>query len=302
MSTGAIVVTGATGFLGAHVVRTALAAGDRVIAVRRDSATRIPDGTHGALWVDGDLQRVAFDREWSASTLVHLAAHGVIDRDATWEDCFRTNVSSSIAVWERAHAAGVRRFIVCGSCFEYGLAATRYRAVPPDATLEPIGPYAVSKAAASLAAASFAIEREAAVAILRPFHLFGEGEASSRFWPSLQAAARSGRDLAMTAGEQVRDFVPVEFAAAHFVAAARTEFAPARATVLNIGTGVPRTLRDFAEEWWARSGASGRLKLGEVPYRPNEIMRYVPDISETLATLGRSLGSLELARASSSSR
>ena len=36
------------------------------------------------------------------------------------------------------------------------------------------------------------------------------------------------------------------------------------------------TLREFAEFWWDKLDATGKLKLGIVPYRPNEVMRYVP--------------------------
>jgi hypothetical protein len=48
--------------------------------------------------------------------------------------------------------------------------------------------------------------------------------------------------------------------------------------VKNVGSGKPQSIRDFAEFWWKKLGATGVLKFGELPYRDEEIMRYVPEI------------------------
>lgn len=84
----------------------------------------------------------------------------------------------------------------------------------------------------------------------------------------------------MTAGEQVRDFIPVETVADAFVAAlARTDLQAGEPKIENVGTGKPQTLRAFAEDWWKQWNAKGKLKIGAVPYRANEVMRYVPEIA-----------------------
>jgi nucleoside-diphosphate-sugar epimerase len=86
----------------------------------------------------------------------------------------------------------------------------------------------------------------------------------------------------MTAGEQVRDFIPVELVADAFIAAlSRSDLKPGEPQVENLGTGKPQTLRAFAEHWWKIWGAKGALRFGTLPYRPNEVMRYVPKISST---------------------
>lgn len=143
--------------------------------------------------------------------------------------------------------------------------------------MEPTGAYHASKAAATVAALGLAVELKLELVVLRPFHVFGEGEAPSRFWPSLRAAALAGRDFEMTAGEQVRDFQPVQDAAEAFLrAAVDWPLEPGRPMLRNLGTGRPQTLAAFASAWWANFGGSGRLLLGRVPYRRDEVMRYVP--------------------------
>jgi len=188
------------------------------------------------------------------------------------------NVRQSLSLWRQAVKAGVKRLVICGSCFEYGKTGERLRFIPADATLEPANAYAASKAAATMAALALAVENKVELVLLRPFHVFGEGEAESRFWPSLRKAALGGEDLAMTAGEQVRDFIPVEKTADILTAALqRNDLRPGEPKIENIGTGKPQTLRAFAEFWWRKWNAKGQLKIGDISYRPNEVMRYVPE-------------------------
>jgi nucleoside-diphosphate-sugar epimerase len=171
--------------------------------------------------------------------------------------------------------------VICGSCFEYGNAGKRYEFIPVDAPLEPTGPYHASKAAASMAALALATQRKLSMVILRPFHVFGEGESPERFWPMLRDAALTGRDLPMTLGEQVRDFIPVEQVADAFLRAVQREDIVAGSPVIeNVGTGRPQKLREFAEYWWGKWEAKGSLSLGAIPYRQDEVMRYVPMISD----------------------
>jgi nucleoside-diphosphate-sugar epimerase len=274
-------VTGGTGFIGSHFLRAALAAGHRVIALRRPgSVPRIPLVVEPE-WLDGALDSVAPEALRGCDALVHLAALGVSPQKAEWAELFRVNVSESLALWQRAVDAGVRQFLVCGSCFEYGQSGSRYATIPPDAPLEPVNGYGASKAAASVAVLALAVERGLSLSLLRPFHVFGEGQHRENFWPSLRAAALAGKDFPMTSGEQVRDFVPVERVAARFLAALADPPPAGRPRIANIGTGQPQTLRAFAEEWWGRFGATGRLQPGAVPYRAGEVMRYVPELSSS---------------------
>jgi len=279
-----IFVTGATGFIGSHFVRAALAAGHTVTALRRGPDSRpviaLDEDQSGSqlTWIDGGLGDVATHHLKNHDALVHLAAAGVKPGAAQWKECFEVNVSQSLNFWLRAADAGVEKFLICGSCFEYGRAADRYDLIPADAPLEPTGPYHASKAAASMAAHGLGVQRKLQLAILRPFHVFGEGESADRLWPSLRRAAERGEDFPMTLGEQVRDFIPVGDIAEAFLRCLGQELTPGVPLVANLGTGKPQTLRDFAGHWWKAWGATGSLLLGQVPYRTDEVMRYVPFI------------------------
>jgi nucleoside-diphosphate-sugar epimerase len=125
---------------------------------------------------------------------------------------------------------------------------------------------------------------------LRIFSSYGEGQFESNFWPALKKAAMAGDDFAMTAGEQIRDYIQVEEVASAFLSAAvRSDIRPGVPLVYNVGSGQPITMRSFAEYWWKTWGAKGILRIGALQYRPNEAMRFVPLISDFCNTLEREL-------------
>lgn len=181
-----------------------------------------------------------------------------------------------LELFEQARLAGIRRFVVAGSCFEYGRSGERYSAIPTQAPLEPTNSYAASKAAASIVLTQWAEEHGLSLEILRVFNAYGEGEADSCFWPSLRRAALAGDDFAMTKGEQIRDFMPVEAVARTFLERACVpEAADSRVQLYNLSSGTPMSIAAFAEQWWRQWQAPGHLLLGRVPYRPDEVMRFV---------------------------
>lgn len=289
-----IFVTGSTGFIGSHFLRAALDAGHEVIALRypgSQSVIPIPESDR-VTWIDGDLNSFLTDlsvcQRFSISAsppaLVHLAAYGVSPQPCTWKKAFEINVTDSLSLIERAIDRGISRVILCGTCMEYGTSAERYEFIPSDAPLEPVGPYATSKAALSMAATALCTERGTPLSILRLFTVYGEGQHPSNLWPSLRKAALAGENFPMSPGEQVRDFVPVEQVAQAFLHAldvSTFHFPPsAFPKVANVGTGHPQTILAFAHHWWKEWEAKGKLLPGALPYRENEVMRYVPEISE----------------------
>lgn len=274
-----IFLTGGTGFVGSHILNVAHAAGYEVIAVRRPGSQPRIALSQEPTWVEGELAG-SFGASLSrCHALIHLAAAGVSPQTGSWKDLIKCNVADGLELLEAASRHGIKRMVLCGSCFEYGQSGERFPFIPSNAPLEPIGPYAASKAAATLGATAMAREHKLELAVLRPFHVFGEGQHEKNFWPSLRRAALAGEDFPMTPGEQIRDFVPVELVASKFVEALTPpDLKPGEPLIENIGTGKPQTLREFAEYWWAHWGAKGKLLIGAVPYRENEVMRYVPEI------------------------
>lgn len=281
-----IFVTGGTGFIGSHFLDAALRAGHDVIALRRrGSRPRITLSVEPN-WVEAKEGDSTV--EWFADrdVFVHLSAAGVDPANSGWDICFQHNVHDSLSLWLRARRAGLQNFLICGSCFEYGRSGERHEFIPVGAPLEPTGPYHASKAAASMAAIAFATSEAARVKLMRPFHVFGEGESENRLWPALREAAFAGRDFPMTEGGQIRDFIPVDALARKFVEELDfSSLAAGESTISNVGTGQPTSIMEFCDYWWKVFGASGKLLPGAIPYRDQEVMRYVPEVTDPVFPL-----------------
>ncbi len=276
-----IFVTGATGFVGSHFVREAVRAGHAVTALRRLGSLSRIEAPDSVRWVDAALDGDLSQHLAGVDCVVHLAAHTPNPPYAPLDECLYWNVFASTRLIQAAADAGVRDFLVAGTCFEYGLAAQGQEFVHPATELRPTLTYPISKAAASSALLGLARNRALRMQLLRIFQVYGEGETATRFWPSLREAARSGRDFPMSAGTQVRDFIDVADVSHQFVQA--LDFAgvePGNPHVRNIGTGQAASLMQFAQRWWAQWNATGRLLPGEVGLRPGELARLVANVDD----------------------
>jgi nucleoside-diphosphate-sugar epimerase len=230
-------------------------------------------------WLNGELPDNWGEALIGCEAFLHVAAYSVASGSNDWERCFQANVLDSIRLWQQAVVAGIKHFLIVGSCFEYGRSGMRYDAIPVTAPLEPTTAYGASKAAASMAALALAVEQQLRLVIARPFHVYGEEEATERFWPLLVAAAKAGEDLPMTSGEQIRDFQPVDQAAIQLLyLLLNSTLHPGKPSIYNLGTGKPTTLLAFAEREWKLHKATGTILPGSLPHRTNEVMRYVPDV------------------------
>lgn len=276
-----IFLTGGNGFIGSHLLRLLGTTTHQVTALRRSTSSPCIDIGKEPLWLGKAMDALEPSDFSGIEVFVHLASVGVSPKTASWHDLFHWNVLVMLDLLEKAHLAGVKRFVLAGSFIEYGLSANKYDFIPTDAPLLPTSPYAASKAAGFIAANTFAIEKQIELCYLRIFSAYGDGQYINNFWPSLRAAALSGGDFLMTPGGQVRDFVPVERVAKAFLHSIEDQSVAQKGVpfVANIGTGHPTSMLEFAKKCWADWGAKGRIIAGAKPYRANEPMRFVPQIT-----------------------
>lgn len=276
-----IFVTGATGFLGSHFLRSALERGHDVRALRRSKLSQgvisyptQPD------WLECSLQSVEPCHLHDIDVIVHFAATGVSPQKSTWEQMIAINALSSQKLVAAAVKAGVKRFVAAGTCHEYGNSASLYDKIPPHAPLEPVTPYGASKAQGFMRMMPTAREHSLEFFYGRVFTAYGDGQYPLNFWPSLRQAATEGRDFPMTSGTQISDFIHVDRVSDHFlVACERHDIHPSKPLITNIGSGNAMRLLDFAESQWIAFGATGRLLPGSLPDRDDQIPRYVPDLT-----------------------
>ena len=274
-----IFLTGGSGFVGSHFINHALSEGYDLICLRRfQSQPRIPLLSNPT-WVEGALVDDFRGKMSGCDVLIHLAAHSTNVPYDTLENCLYWNLTATLKLLQNAREAGIKKYLIAGTGFEYGESGEKYEFIPVDAPLRPTMSYPASKAAASIAIYQWTIEYILKLKYLRIFQVFGEGEDENRLWPSLRKSADSGKDFYLTAGEQIRDFTPVKEVVKQLIGSLDfSDVIAGRPLFKNIGTNKPQTTREFAEYWWNKWEAKGQLHFGKIPYRDNEIMNFIPKL------------------------
>lgn len=250
-----VLLTGGTGFVGRQILKRLLARGCRVRMTVRNPVS-VPDEVEQV--VVGDLfaaERFKLqDLCADIDVVCHAAWYAVPGKYLTAEenvDC----LSGSLALGQAAIAAGVRRFVGVGTCFEYDLNGGYLRT---DTTLAPATLYGACKASVYMALSKL-MEREGrSFAWCRLFYLYGEGEDARRLVPYIRSRLAAGEPAELTSGTQIRDYLDVEDAGRMIADAA---LGPAEGA-LNICSGRPVAVADIARRIADEFGREDLIRLG----------------------------------------
>ena len=261
-------VTGATGFIGSNLLNTIFENGHQVTALKRNNSKTRVKLIREPKWCNG-LLTDDFSKEISkCDTVIHLASTGVLSDSENWDLCFDINVIQTLIFLKNALNAGIRNFLIAGSCTEYGESGEKYDFLKADSELRPIGAYATSKASLSMASLGLARTEKFKLTVARIFHTYGLGEDKNRFWPSLIRAASNNKDLEMTKGEQIRDFTPVGLVTKKLLKLALEVSSEKEYGIIkNVGSGNVMSLVDFASNEWQKTNSKGNLIIGSLPYK-----------------------------------
>lgn len=264
-----VAVTGARGFVGRYVL--AELAGrdvDVVAAVRGDAP--LPTNSLRLRVASMDLSDTGPDvyaKLGSPDVLLHLAWNGLPNYQSPHH--VDTELPAQIAFLRDCVDAGLKRLVVTGTCFEYGLAEGELSEL---ATAVPHTSYGLAKDRLHSHIQTWRPPADFELAWLRLFYLYGRGQSEKSLYSLFQAALQRGDEsFDMSPGDQIRDFLPVEVAARLIVDIA---LRPGDAGVVNICSGVPVSVRELVQQWIDASGSTMALNLGQLPYSNIEPMAF----------------------------
>ena len=293
-----VLVTGAAGFIGSHLVEALSRRGDDVIGIdnfdpfypramkERNLAEmgRLPGFTFHEL----DLLDVAALRSHLSpdTVLVHLAAKaGVRPSLADPVGYARVNVTGTAAVAEAARAAGVSRILFGSSSSVYGDSTP----VPfrEDATaVDPVSPYAATKRAGELLLRAVAPIYGFRVASLRFFTVYGPRQRPDLAIHAFTRKMIEGQTLTLFGdGTQARDYTYCDDIVAGVVAALEwSGRAPVGVEHFNLGGNRSVTTGEMVDEISRALGIAPTLEWA--PMQPGDVQRTAADLSKSGAVLG----------------
>ncbi|MEY2436777.1 MAG: GDP-4-dehydro-6-deoxy-D-mannose reductase [Acidimicrobiaceae bacterium] len=273
-------VTGASGFVGRHLIEHLRACGDEVTGCdRADGSCDINDRSSVAEVV-GRVRPEA---------VYHLA--GWSDVGSSWAspvEVFRANAEGTLNVLLACAETGVARVLAVSSADIYGVVTEDELPLDEDAPLRPVTPYAASKVAADFLSLQSWLGRKLPVLRVRAFNHLGPGQAPQFVAPAL--AERIARNE-LTGGHEIpvgnlsprRDFTDVrDVVRAYRLLVERGE--PGMA--YNVCSGKDIAVRDLAERLLAMSTRPMELVTDPALERPVDIPVLRGDNSRLRAATG----------------
>jgi UDP-glucose 4-epimerase len=271
-----VLVTGASGLIGSHLLR-ALEPESDVVAVSREER---PDEGR-VRWLVGDVAEpnVAADILGSVQPEVVMHLAGMVRGDRSLETVkptLRANLMASVELLEATTRLGCRRIVLSGSLLEEP-APGAPETIPPS-------PYGASRWAASGYARMFHSLFGTPVVILRPSFVYGPGQESTKLIPHVVTSLLEGESPELSTGKRLLDCVYAADVARAYIDAATA--ADVEGRTIDIGSGELTSVRQIVHSIVDAVGPSaGKPLWGSVPVRPLE-QEMKADIEETARVLG----------------
>lgn len=279
-----VLLTGGTGFIGAHVARALLRRGCRVFTpIRAGSDTRrITDILPQLEVVTADLAALSETDTHLArirpDLCVHFAWLTAAGRHFNSQDNLAL-LTQSVGLAQRLAAVGCKRLVSAGTYAEYDLSAGY---LSETAATKPETLYAASKLALYHVLDQVAPVAGFEFAWVRLFNHYGPWESDGRIVSSVMSALHRGETACVSPGEQMRDFLHVEDGAEAVAAVAVGTVQG----IVNVGSGSPAAVRDVAMMIGDAFGRRDLIAIGAVPYRPNEQMFVCANNTKLRTTTG----------------
>jgi len=280
-----ILVTGASGMIGAHLVHRLVRLGNKpFVLLRGGNEIRLQPVMSQVTRITGDLS----DPD-SVARAVHVASPEIVYHLASTyfnpptlpaHTHIAVNLVGTQTIFESLKEKPDVKIIYAGSAAVYQQGSGIRETTP----LLPASIYGASKAACTVFAQAYARRYGMSICELRFFTPFGPWERPGRLIPYVILNILSEKEIEIRPGEQQRDFLYVDDAVEALVLAGIKSLSPG--LVLNICSGTGRSIRSVAETIIEIMGRPATLRVGARPARPDEMWEISGDYAAARSMLG----------------
>ena len=278
-----VLVTGATGFIGNHVVRELLMQGHQVIATSKN-----PEKARMAEWYSR-VEHIPYDLNITRKNLfqffqepdaaIHLAWEGLPGYKDLFH--FERNLFTNYCFLKAMLDGGLKSLTVTGTSLEYGL---QNGCLSEDLPTQPTTSYGLAKDTLRKFLEQLQQKYDFSFKWLRLFYVYGRGQSEKSLLSQLEMVVQTGEgSFNMSGGEQLRDYLPVEKAAEYIVKAAMQIKVFG---IINCCSGTPIPIRKLVEDYLAGNPKGIHLNFGYFPYLDYEPMAFWGDKGKLNSILG----------------
>jgi len=268
----ALVLTGSTGFLGFNLAKLIHAQNQYKLICfvhKKSEKNQKLNELNGTILVEEISELLSLSTEFQIEHIVHTATdygrklklkNNLLENE-DFANLIRVNLLLPIELMQAGEKLGISSFINIDSYFNK--TGQTYQALPE---------YAASKQSLIPWLKTFA--KKFQIINLQLEHIFGPGDSIEKFIPTLIKDLRENKDVSLTKGEQIRDFIYVKdvCSAIMQVLGKSIEVNPKNAySEYSIGTGIGTTIQSFVIMIKNLVSSNSKLLFGAIPYRPDEI-------------------------------
>ncbi len=274
-----ILVTGATGFIGNHLINELLKNKNiEIIATSRDiEKAKSFDWFSKIKYISYDLNNTEelnlFEYFDKTDKVIHLAWDGL----PNYNDLIHIekNLFNNYAFIKNLISNGLKDITITGTCFEYGLVNG---CLSEDIKTNPSNSYAIAKDSLRKFIEELNKQFEFNYKWLRLFYMYGKGQNSKSLLTQLETAIQNGNEVFnMSGGEQLRDYLTIQKVAENISKVATQNKING---IINCCSGEPISIRNLVENIINENNYKIKLNLGYYPYPNYEPMDFWGDGSK----------------------
>jgi len=271
-----VLVTGANGFIGKHLVNRLLKEGANISVITRRADFDDVKNYKGDITDEYFVKKVI--EETNPKRVYHLAA-SLENSPEKKKEIFNVNVDGTLNLLNSLKGKNCESFIFLSTTEIYGNNKVPFvESMKP----KPISPYSESKLKAEMLCFQFYKRYNLPITIIRSSIVYGPKQLGKMFIPSLISSLVKGETFDMTKGEQTRDFIYVDDLVEAIILASLNNITTNE--VINVCSGLESKISDVAKIV-IKIINNGAITYNQ-PYRQNEQWRYYGDNSKAKSLLG----------------
>lgn len=267
-----VLITGASGFVGACLARRLLKEKHSIHIITRNTTNlwRLRDVVkdieiHNIDLIDSEkIAKLASDI--SIDQVYHLATYGGYYYQNSVEDVINTNVVGTWNLFREFSKKGIEMFINTSSSSEYG---EKYVPMFEEMRVVPNNMYGASKAAGTILCSTYASINKIPLVTLRLFSPYGYYDAKTRLIPTIISSCLLDKELKLSQKDSKRDFVFIDDVIEAYLAASK--LVSSYGEIFNIGSGIQYTTEEIVNNIMNLIG-----KNAKISWEPNLDRQYEP--------------------------
>jgi nucleoside-diphosphate-sugar epimerase len=274
-----VLITGATGFVGACLTEDLVREGHQVNILVRSTSNlwRLNKVIHDLNIIQVDLcDESGIDkaiREINPDVIFHSATYGGFPFQQETSKIIHTNIMGTANLVNACSNIDYRCFVNIGSSSEYG---PKSEPMSEKDLLEPINSYGVTKSAATLYCQMLAKTQKRPIVTARLFSPYGYYEDKTRLISSVIIACLTGQNPQLASGDAVRDFIFIEDTLELLKIISQKSDVGGK--IYNIGSGKQHSVAEMVNAIIQQSGANVTPEWGSIPGRKSDTAKWEADM------------------------